>query len=392
MRKWWGLPFGAAIVALACAAVWYAFKPEAPLQVRATVAGLPSGNIQSAAGFARAYQPRQFSFPQDHGPHLDYQTEWWYYTGNVADAAGRRFGYQLTFFRRGLLPPQDMPSRQSDLASSQVYFAHFAVTDVSADRHWATERISRGAGGLAGASGKPYQVHLENWSAVSTDAAGDAVKLTAWDGAYSITLQLQSTKPVVRHGDNGLSAKSDVPGNASYYYSLTRMQTSGSIATGSGNYTVSGLSWMDHEWSTSALGKNAEGWDWFALQLSDNRELMYYRFRNVDGGIDPVSGGTLIGADGSETHLREDQVTVDVLDRWRSPGDGVEYPVSWRIGIPSQSIDLQVDARIKDQLNRLSIVYWEGAVRATGSAGGASVTGVGYVELTGYSGSINGKF
>ncbi|MCL4507390.1 MAG: carotenoid 1,2-hydratase [Chloroflexi bacterium] len=392
MNRTWRLIAGVVIIAIIGLAGWYAFKAQPPVEARATVVGLPAGTNSSAAGFARAYHPRPFVFPQDHGPHLDFQTEWWYYTGNLTDTAGRAFGYQLTFFRRGLLPPQDTPERQSDLAGNQVYFAHFAITDVAADSHMAVERFSRGAGDLAGASGDPFQVHLENWSAASTGATGDAVRLIAWNGVYSITLDLQSLKPVVKHGDDGLSAKSDGSGNASYYYSLTRMQTSGGIHTDSGLFEVTGLSWMDHEWSTSALGQNALGWDWFALQLSDKRELMIYRFRNVDGSIDPVSGGTLVAADGSTTHLSNDQVTVDVLDRWRNPDDGAEYPVSWRIHIPSQAITLQLDARIPNQVNKLSIVYWEGAVKVTGQAGGVAVTGAGYTELTGYSGSINGKF
>ncbi len=373
---------------------WFVFgqAQQQPGEARATVSGLPSGASEYNTEFARALQPRAFVFPADHGPHPDFQTEWWYYTGNVTDATGRHFGYQLTFFRRALLPLQEVQARESALAPSQIYFAHFAVTDSAADKHASAERFSRGAGGLAGANADPYKVYLENWSAVGLNQTGDAIRLSAQNGAYSITLTLKSIKPIARHGNQGLSAKSDTPGNASYYYSFTRLQTEGSIQTESGAFDVTGQSWMDHEWSTSALGPNAQGWDWYALQLSDQRELMLYRFRNTDGTIDPVSGGTLIQPDGSTRVLRQDQIVIDVLDQWRSPDNGAVYPVKWRVRIPDYSVDLQVEARIKDQQMNVSITYWEGAVKITGQSDNAPVTGVGYVELTGYLDSINGKF
>lgn len=380
------------VIAVLAVGLWLAFRKEAPIDARATVSGLPDTTIFNTSEFSRAVAPVDFVFPGDHGPHPDFQTEWWYYTGNLTASDGRHFGYQLTFFRRALLPSAEVPERKSQLATSQLYFAHFAVTDSSAERHKAVERFSRGAGGLAGASSIPFKVYLENWSATGLNPAVNAMRLSAQDGAYSITLDLKSLKPVALHGDRGLSAKSAAPGNASYYYSFTRLESTGSIQTENGSYTVTGQSWMDHEWSTSALGPNAKGWDWFALQLSDQRELMLYRFRNTDGSIDAVSGGTVVQPDGGMRTLQRDQVQVEVLNTWRSPDNGAEYPTRWRIKIPYYDIDMLVEARINDQQNNLSIVYWEGAVTVSGTSNRAAVIGVGYVELTGYLSSINGKF
>ena len=372
------------------ATIWLVVRPNEPVAAVATVQGLaPAVNI---AGFERAMQPRQFIFPRDHGPHPDYQTEWWYYTGNLTNASGRHFGYQLTFFRRALVPEGQMPKRTSNLAASQIYFAHFALTDSQAEQHTYAERFSRGAGGLAGASGEPFKVFLESWSAVALDDQGDSVRLIARDGATRIALDLRSIKSIVEHGNAGLSAKSDAQGNASYYYSFTRLETKGAVTTDSGEFQVTGTSWMDHEWSTSALGPNAQGWDWFALQLDDQHELMLFQVRNNDGSVDAVSGGTLVNADGTSTTLKREQIQIEVLESWRSPANNVEYPVRWKINIPDHKLALEIHARINDQQMLTSVVYWEGAVTVLGSNAGLPVSGVGYVELTGYSGTLNGKF
>lgn len=386
------LLMGMGFVVLLAAGGWLLLRDQAVSPVRSNVAGLPPEGATPNPDFARAFAPRNFAFPQDHGPHPDFQTEWWYYTGNLADAQGRQFGYQLTFFRRALVPPKDMPARQSDLASGQIYFAHFALTDVEAGRHVGFEKFNRGAGGLAGAAAMPYRVFVEDWAVTGLTAQGDAVQLVAQSGAYAIALNLKSTKPAVAQGERGLSAKSAVPGNASYYYSFTRMVTTGTLSGEDGMFTVSGLSWMDHEWSTSALGPNAQGWDWFSLQLSDQRELMLFQVRNTDGSIDPVSGGTLVLPDGSTRRLARDQVKLEVLERWHSPMSGADYPVRWRVTIADLSTVLEVSARVKQQENHLSVVYWEGAMMVQGRSDGKPVSGAGYVELTGYSASLNGKF
>ena len=355
---------------------------SAPPAISANLVGLQS--TTGTAGFARADRVRAFSFPLDHGPHPDFQTEWWYYTGNLDTADGRHFGYQLTFFRRALTPTET--PRASDWATNQVYFAHFAITDVKNNSHWATERFSRGAAGLAGASGDPYRVWLENWAVTALNADGSRVQLHADDSAHAhaITLTLAAEKPLVLQGDRGLSQKSSGMGNASYYYSFTRLATEGTITVNGETVAVKGLSWMDHEFSTTVLGKDAVGWDWFSIQLSDQREVMYFQIRQKDGSIEPMSGGTLVEPDGSSHALTREQVNVQVLDTWTSPESGGVYPSRWRVSIPSANIQLTLKPYVADQEMRVSIVYWEGAVEITGTSNGAPVTGSGYVEMTGY--------
>ncbi len=375
----------AIVLSLLASAFWWLTRPRQ----NAAAPTLFTGDAD-ITGFARAYAPREFRFPLDHGPHFDFQTEWWYYTGNLDTADGKHLGYQLTFFRRGLTP--GTPKRESDLATNQIYFAHFAITNVEGNQHTFGERFSRGAAGLAGASGEPFGVWLEDWGVESLNADGSAVHLRARDGGEAIDLTLRAAKPVVGHGERGLSPKSEQPGNASYYLSFTRMATEGQVTLNGQPVTVSGESWFDHEWSTSALGTAIVGWDWFALQLSDGRELMFYQFRLADGGKGPLSAGTLVLPNGSAVRLKVDEVQISVLDTWQSPEDKGIYPSRWRVVIPSAQIDLTVEPWIAEQEMRVSFPYWEGAVHLSGVSGGAAVTGNGYVELTGYVSSMQGVF
>src|SRR5437868_5938573 len=257
---------------------------------RAQISALEATGGSGAAGFARVTGPRPFVFPQDHGPHQEYATEWWYYTGNLDAQDGRHFGFQLTFFRFGLAPAP--VRRASDWATTNIYMAHFALTDVAGNQFYAFDRFSRGAAGLAGAQGQPFRVWLESWSAEGLGADALPMRLRAAQDQIAIDLTLEGGKPIVLQGDQGVSQKSATPGNASYYYSLTRMPTSGTLRVGAATFQVRGLSWMDREWSTSSLGQDLAGWDWFALQLSDGREVMFYQLRRRDGSSDPVSGGT----------------------------------------------------------------------------------------------------
>ncbi len=376
-------------VALALAA---ALAPHAPGDgSRRDGEELHLGAGPDASGFARVTEPRPFTLPRDHGPHFEYQTEWWYFTGNLAATDLRRFGFQLTFFRRGLTPGP--PPGGPGLSSNQVYFAHFAITDVAAGRHLAAERFSRGAGGLAGARGEPFAVWLENWRAESLNPDGSRVRLVAKDAetGLSLDLELAATKPLVAHGDRGLSPKSDEPGNASYYVGYTRLAARGRLGL-SGDSSVAGEAWFDHEWSTSALGPGAVGWDWFSLQLDDGRELMLFRIRRDDGSVEPVSAGTLVERDGRTRRLMRDDVSIDVLDHWSSPRTGARYPSRWRLRVPSQGLDFVVEPWLEDQEMRTSFVYWEGAVRVGGEVSGRPVVGRGYVELTGYARSMRGAF
>ncbi|HXU46332.1 MAG TPA: carotenoid 1,2-hydratase, partial [Thermoanaerobaculia bacterium] len=271
-------------------------EPEPSEKAERTRLGLSAVLGGSSAGFARALAPRAFRFPEDHGPHPEFRTEWWYATGNLATPAGRRFGFQLTFFRNALAP--ETPDRPSRWAARDVYMAHFALTDAEGGRFLAFERFRRGALGLAGARALPFRVALDDWSIASL-APGSTwpARLRAQEGGAAIDIQLDQGKPPVLEGDRGLSQKSAAPGQASYYYSLPRMPARGDIRLGGESFAVSGLAWLDREWSTSALAADQVGWDWLALQLDDGRELMLYRLRRRDGSADPASRATLILAD-----------------------------------------------------------------------------------------------
>ena len=334
-----------------------------------------------AQGFASATLPRSFRFPEDHGPHPEFRSEWWYYTGNVTAGDGRRFAFQLTFFRFALSPRA--PVRSSAWASNQVYMAHFSVTDVARKRFHAAERFSRGALDLAGASAAPFRVWLGSWQA-RAGGAFSPQSLHAEDGGYAIDLRLEQRKPLVLNGDAGLSRKSADAGNASYYYSIPRNAVVGTLATLEGVWQVEGTAWFDREWGSSALAPDQIGWDWFALQLSDGRDLMIYRLRLRDGGSDPHSAGTLVEADGAARSLGADEFQLDELAHWRSPRDGARYPSRWRVRVASAAIDVEVTPETPDQELNLAFRYWEGASRVAGTSASARVTGHGHVELTGY--------
>ncbi len=338
------------------------------------------------AGFARADRPREFRFPDDHGPHPTYRTEWWYYTGNLKSAEGRHFGFQLTFFRTALNAPPDQAGRASAWGTQDVYMAHFALSDVATQRFHAFQRLSRAALGLAGASAAPFRVWLEDWSVTGETAVGRPVsmRLSAAEQDVALDLRLVSDKPIVLHGQNGLSQKGAATGQASYYYSFTRLRSAGIIRLGDDEFQVQGLSWMDREWSTSVLSEAIQGWDWFAIQLTNGQELMVYQIRQQAGDIHSRSSGTLVAADGTTQTLTSKDFQIEVLQTWQSPADGTVYPAQWRLRIPSEAIDLTITPYLADQEMHTLIRYWEGAVRAQGTAQGRSLAGDGYVELTGY--------
>lgn len=336
-------------------------------------------------GYARVVEPRTFEFPLDHGPHPEYRTEWWYYTGNLDGDDGATYGYQLTFFRSALTP--DQPDRPSMLASNQVYMAHFAITDGARDEHVSFERFSRGAGGLAGATGEPdFSVWLEDWSATTVEPGVTRLQANAEGeaGPFALDLLLRETRPAVLNGKQGLHQKGPEAGNASYYYSLVGLETSGSLTLQGEETPVTGSSWMDHEFGTSALSGDATGWDWFSIQLDNRAVLMLYQIRTASGvNLDSVEG-TLVWPDGRQEMLTSADFTITPLEQWSSPTTGIVYPSGWQIEIPAHGIDLRIDPLIADQEMDVSFVYWEGAVQASGVMADQPVNGRGYVELTGY--------
>lgn len=370
-----------ALIVVVLAGGWAARRPGAQAdEVRSSLIET-TGGPASTEGFARATDPAGLSFPAAFGAHPDYQTEWWYYTGNVQTAEGRAFGYQFTIFRRSLTP--GAAERTSAFATNDVYMAHFTVTDGVGRQFFENERFQRG-GGVAGAQAEPYRVWLDDWSVEQVEQ--DVYTMRAEADEVAIDFRLRALKPPALHGNNGLSQKSGETGNASYYYSQTRLETTGTVTVQGEAFGVAGLSWKDHEYGTSSLAENAVGWDWFSLQLSDGRELMYFQIRTDAGGIEPASSGSLILADGSVRPLAQNDVQVEVLETWTSPESGGTYPARWRVSIPSESIELTITPLIPDQELNVSATYWEGAVVAEGTAGGQPITARGYIELTGYAG------
>jgi predicted secreted hydrolase len=342
------------------------------------------GDGTGSAGFARALESRAFVFPRDHGAHPEFRNEWWYFTGNLRARDGRRFGYQLTVFRSALSP--DVRGGTSSWATRQAYMGHLALSDASAGSFHYFQRFSRGAAGLAGAGHQGMSVWIEDWKVSAVGDGSWRLRAAAGEGedAVALDLVLQPRKPVVLQGDRGLSRKGGEPGNASYYYSLTRIATSGTVATTRGRWSVQGGSWLDREWSTSVLAPGQVGWDWFAVQLDSGDELMYYRLRKRDGSTDRHSQGVWVDAAGNVRRLRASDVVVEARGEWTSAETGVRYPSGWRIRVPKLELSLDLDPLLDNQELDVLVRYWEGAVDVHGRAAGKASTGWGYVELTGY--------
>jgi predicted secreted hydrolase len=337
-----------------------------------------------ATTWRQAIDPWAWSFPRDHGAHPDFKTEWWYFTGNLQDSAQRKFGYQLTIFRQGV---QFVPTQtDSKWAVRDAYFGHLTISDLSPQKFHVAERLSRGALGDATAATDHMEVNLGPWSIKQDD--NEQIHLTAREDEIAIDLTLRPAKPLVLEGVNGLSQKAEGAGNASYYYSYPRLETSGNLQLGEMTYTVSGTSWFDHEFSSSLLGENQKGWDWFCIQLDNHEEIMLYVMRDKDGKMDPVSEGTWIREKGNALRIEPLSFFVEKTGTWKSPKSGATYPSGWQISIPGHQIDLTVSPLMLDQELRLTkmgkLNYWEGACTVEGKVGAQLVTGVGYTELTGY--------
>lgn len=336
----------------------------------------------NASGFMTANVPRSFLFPQDHGAHPGFRYEWWYFTGNLFTTSGRHFGFELTFFRFALSTQAVV--RSSAWATNQVYMAHFALTDTANEKFYSGERFNRDVLGLAGVQNDPFRVWLDDWEAVGLTADIPPIQLKAAHDKVAIQLQLSEGKPVQYQGNNGLSQKGPALGNASYYYSYTRLPVAGQVQVGDASFSVTGNAWMDREWSTSALDKDVAGWDWFALQLSDQTELMFYRLRQDTGKATPYSAGAFIDANGRQIKLAADDIRLLVLDTWTNPASGAIYPVAWAIEVPMLDLELQITPYLKQQMLNTIVSYWEGAVKIVGTRQKNVIQGNGYVELTGY--------
>jgi len=346
----------------------------------------------------------EWSFPRDHGSHPGFRNEWWYFVGHLADASGRRFGYQLTLFRIGIAPRA--PELRSSWTAADLVMGHLAVTDVEGGRHLFAEALYRATPRLGGFGGPPDSILA--WCQAPPGTEGrwsirwsGGFELAAHDERTGIGVRLTASplrEPLLQ-GPNGYSRKSDTESAASHYYSVTRLETHGSLtipeawadanpsaratsaippASSEGTtFPVTGLSWMDHEFSSNQLGQTQLGWDWFALQLDDGRDVMLYMLRD-ESGVD-YAHGTIRTREGSAQWLQPRDWTLEAL------GAHQGYPSGWSLRIADRNLDLEIVPLVLDQENVSAIVpglrYWEGAVEIQIAGKRA---GQGYVELTGY--------
>jgi predicted secreted hydrolase len=336
-----------------------------------------------AGQYQQALPGYSYEFPRDHFDHPDYKTEWWYYTGNLKATDGHRFGFELTFFRQGATREEEKPG---DWNVRDIFFAHLALSDIDGGRFYHTERLNRAGPGLAGASLPLQKVWNGNWQ-VQWSTGQQNLQAIADD--FTLHLQMTSHKPPVIHGKKGISQKGAGAGNASHYISFTRLLTSGTIELNGRTYAVEGTSWMDHEFFSSGLDKDEVGWDWLSLQLADNTELMLYRLRHKDGSVDPFSSGTYVDANCKSTYLGARDFTMTPAgSTFASPITKAVYPIAWRINIPVLALDMQISTPLPSQelasSNTAGLSYWEGAIAITGTRGGTPISGVGYLEMTGY--------
>ncbi len=339
-------------------------------------------------GWKTVTEPLVVELPRDHGAHPGFRTEWWYATGNLTSADGSRYGFQLTLFRRGIDPRPPAPDA-SALRARQVYAGHLALVDVERGTFSVAQRIRRGVLELAGAAENDLDTWLETWSIERLPDGAVALSAAAPENGTAVALRLRPDKAPVLHGVGGVSRKGAAPGNASAYVSWTRLAARGSISVAGTPFDVQGTAWFDHEWGTTELETGTAGWDWFALQLDDGRDLMLYVLRGRDGQPTRFSSGTLVAADGSWTRLEPGDFSVRATGTWTSPESGAVYPSGWTVSVASPALELEVTPLLRttelDTLATTGTIYWEGPVAIRGSAAGS-----GYVELTGYAGPMEG--
>lgn len=357
--------------------------------------------------FAQALNPQTLQFPHDQGPHPNFRQEWWYLTGNLDSADGERFGFELTIFRFALTPASPQPltvssprdAEGSQWRTRQIYLGHFAVSDVKKQTFRFAVKLSRGALGLAGAQADPFRVWVGNWQiseapSPAATTAESAAKASTWQleaagNGYALSLAARPLMAPVLNGERGLSRKSGEPGNATYYYSIPRIDVAGTLTRGGKALRVRGLAWLDREWGSGSLGPQEKGWDWFGLQLGDGSCVMFYSLRDRSGAEDPYSAGTWVDTEGHARPLGHGDVHIQVLGNWTDAG-GARYPSRWRLVAPTLGLDLRVRPVLAGQELVTSPRYWEGAVDVTGTRASRPVTGRGYVELVGYAGTSVG--
>jgi predicted secreted hydrolase len=330
--------------------------------------------------FAQSDRPRPWSFPRDHASHPEFATEWWYFTGRLSDPDGDRFGFELTFFRVALRSEQIVSS--SSWRTRDLIIAHATLSDLSARNFHHSEKVQRAATGLAGAETERFHVWADSWSAEQVD---DGLSLRANAEDFDLTLELDPVGEAVLHGNGGLSLKCADGTQASYYYSVPRIATQGQLRVKGKECAVTGSTWMDHEFFTGPTPGDGLGWNWFSVNLDDGRDIMLYAVRHPDGEVFPF--GTL-NSNGTSRPLDMEDASFVPVRLWTSPTTGSSYPVSWRIALPREKIEFSVEAELDAQEivadASVGFAYWEGYCSFRGLIQAQTVTGEGYVELTGY--------
>ena len=356
----------------------------------------------TADGFAVPRPGIRFEFPRDHGSHPEFGIEWWYLTGHLESAQGRRWGYQATFFRRAAprTSPEAAVATSASFGTGQVFLAHMALLEVSTGRFVHQERLNR-EGWDAGASTNRLEVRNGNWWLRQEDpasaGAGPVLRLSGGiraEAAFGLTLV--PAKPLVVFGTNGVSRKAAEPTAASHYLTFTRLKTTGELVQDGVRHEVTGETWMDHEFSSSQLGAGQVGWDWACLQLADGREVMAYRMRRTDGSTDPFSTLAWIDREGTVHQVGAEQFRWEAVGTWRSPGTGAEYPAGVRLTTrdpgTGQEVVFLVEPLVANQELTGAIggiPYWEGACRVRDGEG--REVGRAFLEMTGYAATMQGK-
>jgi predicted secreted hydrolase len=336
----------------------------------------------------------QYIFQRDHAVHSDFKTEWWYFTGNLAAPNGRRFGYQLTFFRQGIRSPSKRVDTTSRFIVGDLHFAHFAISDADGRRFQFFQKTSRGSFAEAGfgpirRDGSADLAWIDDWSL--KQSADSQWKISARAQGVSLDLDLEAAKPWVIHGKEGISQKAEGEGRASHYYSGTRLRSRGRIMLDKEAWEVSGASWFDHEWGSNQLTPEQIGWNWFSIHFGDGTELMLYQMRLRGDEIDPNSSGTFVAADGLSQHLPRDDYSLKPIRWWKSRATSGRYPIAWEISVPKLGLKAEVKTPIEQQeLVLMPIAYWEGMIEVEAQRNGQRLLGEGYMELTGYAGELVG--
>ena len=355
------------------------------------VFGIAKRGLHQQEYLSYPYPQVPVQLPRDHAAHPDFKTEWWYYTGHLQDKDGNRYGFELTFFRIRTVNMWEYHLPVWWFMYPHGMAAHLAISDIKNRRFFGADIIQKNSSDDVGARTDTYHVWLRDWYATAEE---DGHHLVAMDGPLGMDLMVTPEKPPVLHGQNGYHWKG-VDGIPSNYISYTKMKVSGDLMLNGLRVPVTGSAWMDHEFTSFRHKKNTQGWDWLAIQLDNDHEVMLYQMHRRDGSVSTDSTGTLVAPDGSAQPITMPDYRITAISNWTSPHTQATYPSGWEVDLPAIPAKLTVTPVFPDQemvMRNSDIVYWEGACTVTGQWQGEPVDGRAYVELTGYTKPVSGRF